>query len=225
MKRFKFSIYLLTASAGCLLQAIADQAVSTKITPAFQAELSFSYGHRAGAAESVILGNLTSGTNRSILPGGMHEWFFVFEGQRGGKDVYTVGARFPVGATNEVSVAKEIEYGGERVKVWLSQEDSVVIEPRKGPNLSADEAAQLAAKLANEECERRYRRRPFTAAQHAVVLQEGKYRWGGLDVGGPGGFSALVTFRQDGSKPHVEVYFSTDIRSRPERVPNYPPQR
>jgi len=88
--------------------------------------------------------------------------------------------------------------------------------------LSADEAAQLAAKLANDQCEHQYRKRPFRAEQHLVVLKDGIYRWGGLDVGGPGGLSALVTFRRDGSEPHVEVYFSTDIRTRPERIPIKP---
>lgn len=81
--------------------------------------------------------------------------------------------------------------------------------------LSAAEASQLAARLANDQCERQYRKRPFTAEQHSALLEDGIYRWGGLDVGGPGGLSALVTFRRDGSQPHVEVYFSTDIRGRP----------
>jgi len=89
--------------------------------------------------------------------------------------------------------------------------------------LSAEEAAQLAAKLANDQCEQQYRKRPFSAEQHSAVLQEGVYRWGGLDVGGPGGFSALVTFLKDGTEPHVEVYFSSDAlrRQRPE-IP-FPP--
>jgi hypothetical protein len=87
--------------------------------------------------------------------------------------------------------------------------------PAARRNLSAAEAAQLAAKLANDQCERQYHKRPFAAEQHSVVLEDGIYRWGGLDVGGPGGLSALVTFRRDGSEPHVEVYFSTDIH-RPE---------
>ena len=76
--------------------------------------------------------------------------------------------------------------------------------------VSASKAAQLAAQLANDECERRYHRRPFRPEQHAAVLDNGKYRWGGLDVGGRGGFSALVTFEPDGSHPKIEVYFSTD---------------
>ena len=78
--------------------------------------------------------------------------------------------------------------------------------------LSPTDAAQLAAKLANDECERLYKRRPFAAGQHPAVQGEGKYHWGGLDVGAPGGYSAHVTFGQDGSKPKVEVYFSTDSR-------------
>jgi hypothetical protein len=78
--------------------------------------------------------------------------------------------------------------------------------------LSSKGASELAARLANEQCERLYRKRPFSADQHAAVLQDGLYHWGGLDVGGVGGFSALVTFRQDGSEPHIEVYYSNDSR-------------
>jgi hypothetical protein len=77
--------------------------------------------------------------------------------------------------------------------------------------LSPTEAAQLAAKLANDECERLYRKRPFTANQHLAVLQGDQYRWGGLNEGGRGGLSALVVFRSDGSHPKAEVYFSTDF--------------
>lgn len=84
------------------------------------------------------------------------------------------------------------------------------------PVLSVGEAAELAARLANERCERQYRRRPFRAEQHAIVLRAGLYRWGGLDVGAPGGLSAFVTFRQDGSEPRVEVYYSADAVRPPE---------
>jgi hypothetical protein len=76
--------------------------------------------------------------------------------------------------------------------------------------LSAEDAAVLAAQLANEQCERQYRRRPFEPGQHSAIFQESLFHWGKLDVGGVGGFSAVVTFRQDGSEPHVEVYFSSD---------------
>jgi len=76
--------------------------------------------------------------------------------------------------------------------------------------LSPEDAAAVAAKLANKECERRYKRQPFKAGQHMAILQDGVYHWGKLDVGGIGGFSAVVSFRKDGTEPHVEVYFSSD---------------
>ncbi len=77
--------------------------------------------------------------------------------------------------------------------------------------MTPSEAAQLAARLANDECERLYRSRPFKAEQHAAVWKDGEYRWGGLDEGAPMGLSALVTFQANGTEPRVEVYFSTDI--------------
>ena len=76
--------------------------------------------------------------------------------------------------------------------------------------LSAEEASVLAARLANDQCESRYQRRPFKPGQYPAVLREGVYHWGKLDVGGHEGFSASVTFYPDGSEPHVEVYFSSD---------------
>jgi hypothetical protein len=79
-----------------------------------------------------------------------------------------------------------------------------------GHVLAPVEAAQLAAKLANDECERLYRKRPFTADEHPAVLKGDQYRWGGLNEGGRGGLSALVILGADGSHPKVEVYFSTD---------------
>src|SRR5258705_13405555 len=54
--------------------------------------------------------------------------------------------------------------------------------------LSPSVAGELAAKLANDECDRHYRKRPFTAEQHAAVLEGDVYRWGRLDPGGQGGF-------------------------------------
>ncbi len=77
--------------------------------------------------------------------------------------------------------------------------------------LSPTEAAQLAAKLANDECERLYRKRPFEAGQHPAVLKGEEYRWGGLNEGARGGLSALVVLGPDGSHPRVEVYFSDDL--------------
>jgi hypothetical protein len=83
-------------------------------------------------------------------------------------------------------------------------------EPKTRSALSAEEASVLAARLANDQCESRYQRRPFKPEQYPAVLREGVYHWGKLDVGGHEGFSASVTFYPDGSEPHVEVYFSSD---------------
>jgi len=99
---------------------------------------------------------------------------------------------------------------------------------RKMNPLSASEAADLAARLANDACHRLYQRRPFKAEQHVAVLQGGEYRWGRLDEGAPGGYSALVTFRVDGSNPNVEVYLSTDVlktRAAPTPRPLPPTRR
>ncbi len=85
--------------------------------------------------------------------------------------------------------------------------------------LSSTDAAQLAAKLANGECERLFKRRPFEAGQYPAILRDGEYHWGVMDPGARGGYSAEVSFRPDGSQPSVQVYFSTDklspLRSSP----------
>src|SRR6266516_7155683 len=83
--------------------------------------------------------------------------------------------------------------------------------PEVGQTLTQSQAAIRAARLANDECERRYEKRPFAPGQYAAVFEGDVYRWGRLDEGGHGGFSSLVTFAPDGSNPKVEVYFSTDI--------------
>ena len=76
--------------------------------------------------------------------------------------------------------------------------------------LSSQDAAELAARLANEKCKRQFGRQPFSPGQHSAILEDGLYHWGELDVGGVGGFSAIVRFRPDGTEPHAEVYFSSD---------------
>ena len=76
--------------------------------------------------------------------------------------------------------------------------------------LTPTEATALATRLANEECHRLYSKRPFKQDWSQAVLRNDKYQWGGLDVGGPGGFSAFVTFGVKGELPFVEVYYSGD---------------
>jgi len=94
----------------------------------------------------------------------------------------------------------------------------------RGPGLSPQAAAQLAATLANEQCDRLYQELPFRASQHPAILRNGTYEWGGFDPTGPKGLSALVSFRTDGSAPQVEVYFSCDPLSpvTPPKLPLHP---
>ena len=87
--------------------------------------------------------------------------------------------------------------------------------------LTVSEAAELAARLANEECQRLYNRRPFAPGQYPARLTVDGYRWGRLDVGAPGGLSAVVLFAPDGGNPKVEVYYSTDALM-PQIVPRIP---
>ena len=83
--------------------------------------------------------------------------------------------------------------------------------------LAPGAAAVLAAKLANDECERLHQKRPFKAEQYTAVLDGDMYRWGQLDPGAPSGLSAVVSFRADGTQPHVQLYFSTDRRDPRQR--------
>jgi hypothetical protein len=100
-------------------------------------------------------------------------------------------------------------------KTPISNSNPAQAKDSRGPRLTASVAAELAAKLANDDCERHYGKRPFAPGQHAAVLEGGHYRWGGLDIGAPAGLSALVTFAVDGSNPKVEVYYSSDQLSGP----------
>ena len=89
------------------------------------------HSSRSGANCVTALLNTLSATNRAETPSGIHLFYFTFEGHRGGKDVYTVGIRYPVGRTNEVAVARRVEYEGKRVEFTLGKDDTVVVEPRK----------------------------------------------------------------------------------------------
>ena len=76
-------------------------------------------------------------------------------------------------------------------------------------SISTSEAAQRAAKLANDECEREYHERPFRLEQSPVVIEHDRYRWGGDDTNALSGTFALVTFDLDGGYPQVTIYDHT----------------
>lgn len=82
--------------------------------------------------------------------------------------------------------------------------------PSPAARLSADEAATLAAKLANDECDRRFERRPFSPSQYPIGFVGDRFVWGRLDPGGEDGFSAEVSFGPGGGDPEVKCYWSVD---------------
>ncbi len=75
--------------------------------------------------------------------------------------------------------------------------------------ISTSEAAQRAAKLANNECEREYHERPFLPEQYSVEIEHDRYRWGGDDTNALSGTFPLVTLDLDGGNPHVTLYHHT----------------
>ena len=123
-------ILVIAAFLACQPIRIFAQTRWTNGTPAFEGKMVQS--STSGADCETALLNTLSATNRTETPSGVHLFYFTFDGHRGGKDVYTVGIRYPVGRTNEVAVARRVEYEGKRVEVALGKDDTVVIEPRKG---------------------------------------------------------------------------------------------
>lgn len=86
-----------------------------------------------------------------------------------------------------------------------------VAESDEQKRLSPKRAAALAARLANEECERMYDRRPFAPTTYPVRFEEDRFEWGRVDPGGEDGFSAAVSFDRDGRDAVARCYFSTDV--------------
>ncbi|MBI4243286.1 MAG: hypothetical protein HY606_04270 [Planctomycetes bacterium] len=76
--------------------------------------------------------------------------------------------------------------------------------------LTSDDVAIMASGLANDECERIYGKRPFSAGIYSAELINTTWYWGRLDPSGVNGFSAEVSLERDGTGPKVKIYFSTD---------------
>ncbi len=76
--------------------------------------------------------------------------------------------------------------------------------------LDQSDALALAVKVANDECMRRFGESPFVGSEYAIRFHEDRWTWGRLDIAGPAGFSALVSFDARGNNRTVEAFFSTD---------------
>lgn len=83
------------------------------------------------------------------------------------------------------------------------------------PKLSRAQAAALAATIANDRCAHTYGIRPFAAEDWPIVQEggrENRWAWGRLDVLGPQGYSATVSFGPGGEAARVQVYKRVDER-------------
>lgn len=78
--------------------------------------------------------------------------------------------------------------------------------------LTAEQAAQWAAELANHQCAITFDNRPFLSSHFTPQLRDGRWHWGALDVTGINGYSATVSFDASGRQPKADVYFSYDSR-------------
>ena len=74
-----------------------------------------------------------------------------------------------------------------------------------------EQAAEHAAKLANEKCQKNFGMSPFKPESYKAEFVDSKWHWGKFDPMGIHGYSAKVEFRKDGSGENVKVTFSTDV--------------
>jgi hypothetical protein len=66
-------------------------------------------------------------------------------------------------------------------------------------------AGMLAAKLANERCQKTYGQRPFHSEDFEASLDQGRWHWGTDDGGKVDGFEVEVSFDRTGSERQVMV--------------------
>jgi hypothetical protein len=76
--------------------------------------------------------------------------------------------------------------------------------------ITQEQAAELAAKLANEKFQKDFHQSPFNPESYKAELIDSRWHWGKMDLGGINGCSAVVEFNNDGSDPKVKVALYTD---------------
>ena len=76
--------------------------------------------------------------------------------------------------------------------------------------ITQEQAAEHAAKLANEKCQKEFGESPFTFESYEAELVDSRWHWGRIDPKGINGYSAKVEFNKDGTDINVKVAFHTD---------------
>ena len=61
-------------------------------------------------------------------PGKTSEIEYAFVGRRGDKDIYAFTRRFPLGTPEMTTTRREVEFSGDRVKVFEDESQCIVIE-------------------------------------------------------------------------------------------------
>lgn len=73
----------------------------------------------------------------------------------------------------------------------------------------------MAVDLANKQCRARYGKAPFRTGIFPATPSDSRWLWGWLDPNQAQGFSAQVSFRQDGSDAQVEVVYASHRNDNP----------
>jgi hypothetical protein len=66
-------------------------------------------------------------------------------------------------------------------------------------------AGNLAARLANERCEKTFGKRPFAPEDFEALLDQGRWHWGTADGGKLDGYEVEVSFNPSGGRRKVAV--------------------
>ena len=104
------------------------------------------------------------------------------------------------------------------ILVILSMFVCTVITRAQSP-LSAEQASELAARLANDECHRRFGGTPFKAPTAVARLVNGRWNWQALAGVSRADVIAKVSFSSVGQEPSVSVELTTGVEDngRPRR--------
>lgn len=73
------------------------------------------------------------------------------------------------------------------------------------PSLSPVSAGTLAARLANDRCQKSFGNRPFSPTDFEALLDDGRWHWGTTDGGKIDGYEVEVSFDRTGGKKKVVV--------------------
>jgi len=80
----------------------------------------------------------------------------------------------------------------------------------KNQIITQEQAAEFAAKLANEKFQKDFHQSPFKPESYKAELVDSRWHWGKMDPVGINGCSAKVEFNKDGSDAKVKVALYTD---------------